>query len=570
MEDEDSEGEPCDYRCIDFDWRNLDSAPRLSWAIRAGDIDSVKKLIDEGASVNAADNRGWTPLHEAVKDDENYEIVEELIRGGAYLEHKTVVGETPLFFAARYGSLNILDLLIREGAVVNCHNVKSYTPLHMAACCKRTSCEAVLLKLIAAGAKVDALDVENRSALHFAVEENNITATRVLLEAGLDPKVVDFFGRNVVVSACMAGNIEVFELVLGKLGHKLDIINYQSRDGWTLLMEAVQFKHIDIVKLLLRYGADTSLQEGRGLLALHIAAHTGRADILKLVLDNTPTKAIEATSVLSSPRSVLHTRSLLALAIDKNSYESVELLLSRKDLSSDVITCPVKMGNVLVSPASFLLMYADAVPHGEEKLKMLELLLTIPELVEPKYKKTVDVIDPVEAAISVHVRNHPQQGCYCCKYLSMILARGASADSPHFFQAALKAGFTSGISLLLSHSNTHEPEHLLKSMWTDVHKNDRSWNGTEPNTFAYLMELSTDHSVAFEALRQEPADQTLDLVHRLVKSKRRPATLKRLARSSFRSYLHKETASKPSEFLSTVRVIDAPKSVIGFLMYNDI
>lgn len=60
----------CDYRCIDFDWRNLDSAPRLSWAIRAGDIDSLRKLIDEGASINAADNRGWTPLHEAVKDDE--------------------------------------------------------------------------------------------------------------------------------------------------------------------------------------------------------------------------------------------------------------------------------------------------------------------------------------------------------------------------------------------------------------------------------------------------------------------------------------------------------------------
>uniref|UniRef100_A0A161MT24 Ankyrin repeat and socs box protein 2-like protein n=1 Tax=Triatoma infestans TaxID=30076 RepID=A0A161MT24_TRIIF len=101
-------------------------------------------------------------------------------------------------------------------------------------------------------------------------------------------------------------------------------------------------------------------------------------------------------------------------------------------------------------------------------------------------------------------------------------------------------------------------------------KNDRSWNGTETNTFAYLMELSTDHSVAFDALREESVDETLDLVRRLVKSKRRPASLKRLARSSFRSYLHKETASKPSEFLPTVRHIDAPKSVIGFLMYNDI
>ncbi|KAK9498629.1 hypothetical protein O3M35_003218 [Rhynocoris fuscipes] len=571
MEEEDSDGERSDIRCVDFDWRNLDSAPRLSRAVRLGDINALKKLIEDGAYVNAADNRGWTPLHEASVDDKNYKIVEELINSGAFLEHQTVEGETALYLAARNGCAKIVELLIREGASVNCHTLKKFTPLHIAACSK--DCEEVLHLLIAAGAKTDALDIEDRSALHFAVEENNITATRVLLEAGLDPMIVDFFGRNVVVSACMTGNIEILELLLGKLGHKLDVINYQSGDGWTLLMEAVQFKHIDIVKLLIRYGADTSLQEGRGLLALHLAAHSGRTDILKLILDNTPTDAIEATSVFSSRRNAVHTRSLLALAIDKNSYESVELLLSRNDLSSDVISCPVKMGNVLVSAASFLLMFADAVPHGKDKLKMLKLLLTKPELVEPKYNKAVGVIDPTEAAISVHERNHPQHGCICYQYLSLILEKGGSADNERLFQAALKSGFTSGVSLLLTHSNVHEPEQLLKTMWADIHTNNHSWNGTESNTFAYLMDLSTDRSITFESIRQEaeaPVHQSLESIIRLVTTKRKPATLKRLARSTFRSYLHAQTASKPSDFLKTIKQIDAPKSVVAFLMYNDI
>lgn len=55
----------------------------LHFAARYGDLDLVDRLIDAGGDVNAADDRGWTPLHEAVMVGYLPDVVTSLMVAGA-------------------------------------------------------------------------------------------------------------------------------------------------------------------------------------------------------------------------------------------------------------------------------------------------------------------------------------------------------------------------------------------------------------------------------------------------------------------------------------------------------
>jgi hypothetical protein len=52
---------------MNFDYLDESALCRLSKAIRAAHLQTVESLIASGASVNSADNRGWQPIHWAMK-----------------------------------------------------------------------------------------------------------------------------------------------------------------------------------------------------------------------------------------------------------------------------------------------------------------------------------------------------------------------------------------------------------------------------------------------------------------------------------------------------------------------
>jgi ankyrin repeat protein len=95
-----------------------------------GDLADVQAELDKGADVNAKDEQGYTPLHNAAEGHK--EIVELLIAKGADVNAKDESGGTPLLAAARYGRKEVAKLLITAGADVNAKRDNGHTPLDMA------------------------------------------------------------------------------------------------------------------------------------------------------------------------------------------------------------------------------------------------------------------------------------------------------------------------------------------------------------------------------------------------------------------------------------------------------
>lgn len=65
--------------------------------INCRDIDSVKKMVNLGYSIDSTDNYGQTLLHKAVVYN-NYDFVKDIIELGANGRLKDIKGQTPIFY----------------------------------------------------------------------------------------------------------------------------------------------------------------------------------------------------------------------------------------------------------------------------------------------------------------------------------------------------------------------------------------------------------------------------------------------------------------------------------------
>ena len=92
--------------------------PPLVDAAKRGDRDAVRALVQQGASVNAADEDGTTALHWASYRDD-VRSADLLIRAGARVNAPNDLGVTPLWTASQNGSAAMVRRLLDEGANPN-------------------------------------------------------------------------------------------------------------------------------------------------------------------------------------------------------------------------------------------------------------------------------------------------------------------------------------------------------------------------------------------------------------------------------------------------------------------
>lgn len=132
---------------------------------------AVDAALKEGHSVNTQLRNGNYPLHEAAERGLD-ETIRLLLTRDADVTSLNREGYAPLHVAVRSGNLRSIDHLLNARANVNAEGGSSRSaPLHMVFAASRRASESMLPmveRLVAAGANVNARDVEENTPMHSA------------------------------------------------------------------------------------------------------------------------------------------------------------------------------------------------------------------------------------------------------------------------------------------------------------------------------------------------------------------------------------------------------------------
>lgn len=159
------------------------SAQSLEEAFRAalaGDLTTVRSLIERGNSVDSSDPDGSTLLMLAAREG-HVHVVEYLIGLKAEINRRNKFGDTALMAASIKGRLETVQALLSHGAELN---PQGWTALHYAAFEGRTE---VLKFLLEKGAAKDAIAPNGYTPLMLAVRGRHAETARAMLYA--DPNV---------------------------------------------------------------------------------------------------------------------------------------------------------------------------------------------------------------------------------------------------------------------------------------------------------------------------------------------------------------------------------------------
>ena len=148
-------------------------------------MQNVKKLINAGEDVNAANAEGDTPLHEAASNGHK-DILKILLQAGASVNAANAEGDTPLHSAVNNGHKDILKILIASGGDVNAVNLYGSTILDAAAANVR------IISMFHGNDREGRL-VKARETLEYLIDGNGVflgipVTQRVMERVGRDPQ----------------------------------------------------------------------------------------------------------------------------------------------------------------------------------------------------------------------------------------------------------------------------------------------------------------------------------------------------------------------------------------------
>src|SRR5438105_3234159 len=139
----------------------------------------------------------------------------------------------------------------------------------------------VALKMIAAGADVNAAQGDGTTPLHWAVYKIDAELTRALLQRGARPNVINNYGSSPLAEAVKVADARLVGMLLDAGSDA----NVPNQEGQTALMLAARAGSLDVAELLVRHGADVNAREKwRGQTALMWAADAGSAGLTRFLI----------------------------------------------------------------------------------------------------------------------------------------------------------------------------------------------------------------------------------------------------------------------------------------------
>ncbi len=268
-------------------------------AIRNNDLPTLRTLV-KSSGVNVKGRHESTPLMYAAAYG-SLDALKLLLAAGADVNAKNTFDVTALLWCAN--DLAKVRLLVEKGANVNAQSKQGRTPLIVAAAHDGNS--QTVKFLLDKGADVSASDSAKNTALSDAADANDTESVRLLVAKGADINAKNGFGDTALMNAAANGNVEVMKLLLAK-GADVSLVDSNegvrvkngpiALGGFTALHYAAPTGGAAAVKLLLDAGAKVNVQDVRGMTPLILAIGTDRpdVDVIRLLLAKGADKNIKS------------------------------------------------------------------------------------------------------------------------------------------------------------------------------------------------------------------------------------------------------------------------------------
>jgi len=131
---------------------------------------------------------------------------------------------------------------------------------------------------LSSGVDPDTQDARGWSPLMWAAAEGHSAAVNLLLDHGADSNTINYLGRSAVMYASNYGYYEIVRILV----EKGTILNPSGEfSDLPALSAAARQGHLDIVKLLVEYGADPLHRNKEGKSALDFAMEAGHGEVAK-------------------------------------------------------------------------------------------------------------------------------------------------------------------------------------------------------------------------------------------------------------------------------------------------
>lgn len=179
-----------------------------------------------------------------------------------------------LFEAAARGDAETVRDLLDRGANANERDASGRTAVTAAVYVRRPE---VVRLLVAAGADVDLQDDTWANAFLALGETGDVAVLEAVLAGDPDVTLTNRFGGTALIPAAERGHVAMVRALLERTDVDVDHVNDL---GWTALLEAVFLgdggsAHQQIVRLLLRAGADPAVVDREGVSPLDHARRRG-------------------------------------------------------------------------------------------------------------------------------------------------------------------------------------------------------------------------------------------------------------------------------------------------------
>lgn len=264
---------------------------------KRGETEKLDGVLKAGAQVNKKDVLGNTMLHYASSSG-HLETVRLLIGRGADINGKNNEGNTPLMLASANARLSVVNELLAHNAKVKLRNRRGDAATHLAAYFGH---DAVFGALLDSGADVNLLSGDYHTPVTIALNNKRNAVVKRLSEANVNLIERKNIMYEQLLSAASTGETEIVRFLLSLYGRDQYFlvlnddyrfhysIDDQDRSnlhldpdfeqqGVTPLFAAAKQSEPELLELLIEAGADVNWANERGVTPLISAAYHGNCE----------------------------------------------------------------------------------------------------------------------------------------------------------------------------------------------------------------------------------------------------------------------------------------------------